>query len=153
MDLQRGRVSAWALKADDSGQTLCRKLMFSAGLRTLTHLLEWRPQIPKSLLIVSSGGRLGFERFPQPQPPAAVENFADVRSALLLLPRIVCGYVGEERATRCYDSSLQYGETSRPECRAAGCTLFPNEYSDVVCLNQPDSTIRFSPEQGPAHGS
>jgi len=24
-------------------------------------------------------------------------------------------------------------ETSRAECRAAGCTLFHNEYSDVVC--------------------
>jgi hypothetical protein len=36
------------------------------------------------LLIVSSGGRLGFERFPQPQPPTAVENIAAVRNAFAL---------------------------------------------------------------------
>ena len=43
-------------------------------------------------------------------------------------------------------------ETSRRECRAAGCALFPNEYSDVVWSQQPDSTIRLSLEQGPARG-
>ena len=60
-----------------------------------------------------------------------------LEALLLLLPRIVCGYVGEERATRCYDCRLQYVETSRAECRAAGCTLFPNEYSDVVWSRNP----------------
>src|ERR1017187_3941224 len=37
-------------------------------------------------------------------------------------------------------------------CRAAGCALFPNESSDVVWPQQPDSTIRLSLEQGPVRG-
>ena len=59
-------------------------------------------------------------------------------------------YVREERATPLLRLFPPVRETSRAECRAAGCALFPNEYSDVVWFRQPDSTIRLSPRQGPA---
>jgi hypothetical protein len=41
-------------------------------------------------------------------------------------------YVREERATPLLRLFPPVHVTSRAECRAAGCALFPNEYSDVV---------------------
>ena len=41
-------------------------------------------------------------------------------------------YVREERATPLLRLFPPVRVTSRAECRAAGCALFPNEYSDVV---------------------
>jgi hypothetical protein len=93
---------------------------------------------PGRLLIVSSGERFGFERFPQPQPPTGCGKHR--RCQKRFCSCFHASFVDTwERSgqPRCYDCRLQYVETSRAECRAAGCTLFPNECSDVVWSSNP----------------
>ena len=93
---------------------------------------------PARLLIVSSGERFGFERFPQPQPPTGCGKHR--RCQKRFCSCFHASFVDTwERSgqPRCYDCRLQYVETSRAECRAAGCTLFPNEYSDFVWYPNP----------------
>src|SRR5260370_19346393 len=59
-------------------------------------------------------------------------------------------YMREERATPLLRLSSPVRETSEPECRAAGCTLFPKRILRCRLVRQPDSTIRLSRRQGPA---
>jgi hypothetical protein len=72
---ERGAYGVYFIfKSMEQGRSTCNR----------SKTLKNRPRLANLLLIVSSGGRLGFARFPQPQPPTAVENIAAVRSAFAL---------------------------------------------------------------------